>query len=81
MIVMINKIYAKVTFKICKDVEFLMMDIIVTSDLNPVGQLNDMSKLSISLRMNYVFILLNKRFKEEIRRYFLISEFKVVMIR
>ena len=31
-------------FKMCKDVE-LLMDTIMTSDLNLVGQLNDMSKL------------------------------------
>lgn len=32
-------------FKMCKDVELSMMDIIMTSDLNLVGQLNDMSNL------------------------------------
>lgn len=33
-------------FKICKDIEHLMMDIIMTSDLTPVGQLKNMNKLS-----------------------------------
>lgn len=49
-------------FKMYKYVELLMMDIIMTSNLNPLHQLNDMSKIPISMRMNYVCALLNQRF-------------------
>lgn len=49
-------------FKMYKDVELLMTDIIMTSDLNPLGQLNDMNKIPISVRVNYICALLSQRF-------------------